>query len=72
MRSPALVFGVVLLVSVPSVAWAHRPTLSDGSARDASTALYISDVDLSQVVYHEVTAESPQLWLTFHLNEGQS
>lgn len=72
MRSPALVFGVVLLVSVPSVAWAHRPTLSDGSARDASTAFYISDVDLSQVVYHEVTAESPQLWLTFHLNEGQS
>jgi len=46
--------------------------MSDGSARDASTALFISDVDLSQVVYHEVTAESPQLWLTFDLEEGQS
>jgi hypothetical protein len=54
------------------MAWAHRPVLSDGSARDASTALYISDVDLSQVVYNEVTAESPQLWLAFDLQEGQS
>ena len=24
------------------------------------------------MVYHEVTAESPLLWLTFDLNEGQS
>ena len=72
MRVLPLVLAVVLLVCVPSVAWAHRPILSDGSARDASTALYIADVDLSQVVYHEVTAESPLLWLTFDLNEGQS
>ena len=72
MRVLPLVLTGVLLVCVPSVAWAHRPILSDGSARDASTALYIADVDLSQVVYHEVTAESPLLWLTFDLNEGQS
>jgi hypothetical protein len=67
-----VIFFVGLLSYVPSIAWAHRPTLSDGSARDASTALYIADVDLSQVVYHEVMAESPLLWLTFDLNEGQS
>ena len=72
MRVLPLVLAVVLLVCMPSVAWAHRPILSDGSARDASTALYIADVDLSQVVYHEVTAESPHLWFTFDLNEGQS
>ncbi len=69
-RATILVVG--LLSYVPSIAWAHQPILSDGSARDASTALYISDVDLSQVVYHEVTAESPRLWLAFDLNEGQS
>jgi hypothetical protein len=72
MRLLSLVFAVVLMVYMPSVAWAHRPILSDGSARDASSAHYIADVDLSQVVYHEVTAESPHLWLTFDLNEGQS
>ena len=72
MRLLSLVFAVVLMVYMPSIAWAHRPILSDGSARDASTALYIADVDLSQVVYHEVTAESPQLWLAFDLNAGQS
>jgi len=46
--------------------------MSDGSARDALTALYISDVDLSQVVYNEVTAQSPQLWLAFDLEKDQS
>ena len=62
----------LVVVGAPVVAWAHQPTMSDGSSRDASTALFISDVDLSQVVYHEVTAESPQLWLAFDLEEGQS
>ena len=69
LREMTLVVG--LLSYVPSIAWAHRPIISDGSARDASMALYISDVTLSQVVYDEVTAESPQLWLAFDLNEGQ-
>ena len=72
MRLREMILVVGLLSYVPSIAWAHRPILSDGSARDASTALYISDVDLSQVVYDEVTAQSPQLWLAFDLEEGQS
>jgi hypothetical protein len=72
MRLRAMILVVGLLSYVPSIAWAHRPILSDGSARDAATALCISDVDLSQVVYDEVTAQSPQLWLAFDLNARQS
>ena len=72
MRCFKLILAVGLVVGAPAVAWAHQPTMSDGSAPDASTALLITDVDLSQVVYHEVTAQSPQLWLAFDLEEGQS
>jgi hypothetical protein len=72
MRLREMILVVGLLSCVPSIAWAHRPILSNGSARDASTALYISDIDFSQVVYDEVTAQSPQLWLAFDLTEGQS
>jgi hypothetical protein len=72
MRCFTMILALGLVAAASSVVWAHQPLLSDGSARDASTALYIADVDLSQVVYHEVTAESPLLWLAFDLNEGQS
>ncbi len=72
MRLIELVTSLGVATCLTSTAWAHRPTLSDGSARGPSTALVISDVDLSQVIYHEITAESPQLWLGLDLKEGQS
>jgi hypothetical protein len=72
MRCLQLVLTLGLVVGAPASAWGHQPIMSDGSARDASTALLVTDVDLSQVVYHEVTAQSPQLWLAFDLEEGRS
>lgn len=39
--------------------------MSDGSAINAASAISLGDVNVSRVVYHEVTADSPQLWLTF-------
>jgi len=63
-----LVLGPLVLTST---ALAHRPTFSDGSASDANHALEVKDVDLSQVVYHEVTAQAQQLWLTFEAGEDQ-
>lgn len=53
-------------------AGAHMPTLSDGTAADAESALELVDVQVSRVVYHEVTAAAPQLWLTFTIDEPQS
>ncbi|MEW6200215.1 MAG: hypothetical protein AB1601_16310 [Planctomycetota bacterium] len=70
LRFAVLVLGV--LSAGPSTTLAHRPILSDGSARDAATALHIADPGLSQVVYHEVTGAAPQLWLAFDFDAGQS
>ena len=43
----------VLSGSAP-IASAHLPVFDDGTAVDPEHALYISDIGLSQVVYHEV------------------
>lgn len=53
-------------------AGAHVPTLSDGTAVDAENAIELVDVQISRVVYHEVTAAAPQLWLTFTIDAPQS
>jgi len=50
---------------------AHKPIYNDGSAQDADSAIYIDDINVSYVVYHEVTADTPQIWLTFDGAAGQ-
>jgi hypothetical protein len=59
-------------VLIGSAAWGHKPSFSEGSARDAQSALQVKDHTLSQVVYHAVTEAAPRLWLTFEAKEGQS
>jgi len=61
---------VVLAGLATETAWAHRLVEDDGSHTDAANAIAIEDVDLSQVVYHEVSAESNQLWTTFQVQAG--
>ena len=64
--------GILLLLcplAMTSSALAHRPTFSDGSATDANAALEIKEVDVSQVVYHELTEDAQQLWLTFEADK---
>jgi hypothetical protein len=46
--------------------------MSDGSATSPETAIHFDDIQLSRVVYHEVTADAPQLWLTFEIDEPQT
>jgi monofunctional biosynthetic peptidoglycan transglycosylase len=53
------------------VAEAHQPILSDGSAVDAETAIELDDIQVSRVLYHELSEDSPQLWLTFEIEETQ-
>jgi hypothetical protein len=53
-------------------ALAHQPTISDGSASSSESAIAFDDIQLSRVVYHEVTDTSRQLWLTFDIDEPQS
>ncbi len=69
-RSFNVVLPALVVLASGSSAHAHRPTFSDGSAVDADSALEIDDTTVSQVVYHEVTDESPRLWQTFTAEQG--
>ena len=61
----------VAVLSCGRAAWAHKPIFSDGSARDAAHAMPLRNLDVSQVVYHEVPAQANQLWLSFDAQKGQ-
>ena len=53
------------------IASAHLPIFDDGTAVDPEHALYISDIDLSQVVYHEVNQPVQPLWIAFDAVAGK-
>lgn len=55
-----------------AVTLAHQPILSDGSAVNIEQAIPLEDVQISRVVYHEVTPASAQIWLSFEIDEPQS
>jgi hypothetical protein len=62
--------GVSLLVllgsvSLPQEALAHRPIFTEDKATAPETAIPIKDPQVSQVVYREITKDSPQIWLSF-------
>ncbi len=63
---------VAWFIAGPAPARAHKPIFSDGSAVDAEHAITIDDISISYVAYHEVTAETAQLWLTFEAEAGQT
>ena len=62
---------MVFLLLLSFSAWAHRPLWDEGSGQDPIHAIEIKDANISQVVYREITPQSPQLWLTFETREGQ-
>ncbi len=65
------VMAVLAVFAGAQVASAHLPILDDGTAVDAEHALVISDIDLSQVVYHEVKEPVQPLWIAFDAVAGQ-
>lgn len=64
-------FAVVLALSMSTSALGHQPIVSDGSANSAATAISLGDINVSRVVYHEVTGAAPRLWLTFESKVDQ-
>jgi hypothetical protein len=67
-----LLIGIVLIATGSrSAVLAHQPIISDGTAVTAEEAIFLDDVQISRVVYHEVTHEAPQVWLTFEVAEPQ-
>ena len=68
----SLLIGIVLVATGSSSAvLAHQPIISDGTAVTAEEAIFLDDIQISRVVYHEVTDEAPQVWLTFEVAEPQ-
>lgn len=67
-----LLIGIALVATGSrSVVLAHQPIISDGTAVSADVAMLLDDVQISRVIYHEVTEDAPQVWLTFEVAEPQ-
>ncbi|MCK6486490.1 MAG: hypothetical protein L6R00_20425 [Phycisphaerae bacterium] len=62
---------VAFVACSANAALGHQPIVSDGSATSAASAISLGDVDVSKVVYHEVTVDAPRLWMTVEGIEGQ-
>ena len=56
---------LVLLLLPSEQLTAHRPIFTTDLATSPSTAIRIAEPEISQVVYREITKDSPQVWLTF-------
>jgi hypothetical protein len=74
MKPSTIYLNAVVLLAVAGgaqVASAHLPIFDDGTAVDAEHALVISDIGLSQVVYHEAKEPVQPLWIAFDAVAGQ-
>ncbi len=69
MTRPALgcriAFVLLIYTSFPQRVLAHRPIFMGDAATSPETAIQMTNPDISQVVYREITQKSPQIWLTF-------
>ncbi|MFT5680342.1 MAG: hypothetical protein ACI8RZ_001248 [Myxococcota bacterium] len=51
-----------------SAAFAHKPSFSTGQHSSPESAFWVADPEVSIVLYHEVTCETPQLWMQLWLD----
>jgi len=70
MKEVSLYMTVVAALFVTPGAWAHRYIENDGSHTSVERALPLGDINVSQVAYHEVTADTGQIWLRFDADAG--
>jgi hypothetical protein len=56
---------LTISVSLPPQAFAHHPVFTDATGKNPETAIQMTDPEISQVVYREITKETPCIWLTF-------
>lgn len=62
---------LAIMMALNSPAWAHNPLEDDGTHITYQEAIPVPDASVSRVVYHEVTADSPRVWLVFEATAGQ-
>ena len=72
-NAPTSLALAALMVGVCSMsAVAHRLIDDDGTHATPENAIVLEDFELSQVVYHEVTPTSIELWFSFAAQPGQT
>ena len=71
-RTVGLAVLLLLTAVIAPEAHAHRLVPDDGTHVDADTAIFLDDMGLSQVVYHEVTPTSNHLWIAFDVAAGEN
>jgi hypothetical protein len=75
MTGSRMKLGVILalvFLSLGTCASAHKPLPFGGVHGDAAHALWVRDVDVSQVVYVEITQTAPHYWFGFDVPAGTS
>lgn len=60
------------LLALTPRAEAHRLIKNHEPHATSETAIPIENPDISQVVYHEITESTPQIWLSFQGKAGQN
>ena len=70
MKKSCLLFCFLSWSILSFEAQAHRPIFSEKTATSPETAVIIAEPDVSQVIYREITENTPQVWLAFDANEG--
>ena len=56
---------VITVMCFPDAACAHRPVFTKDAAKGPETAILLTEPQVSQVVYREITDKAPQIWLGF-------
>jgi len=65
LRLGVLLLPAAAVMCFPHAACAHRPVFTKDAAKDPETAILLTEPQVSQVVYREITDKAPQIWLGF-------
>jgi hypothetical protein len=52
-------FVLLVYTSLPHPAFAHRPVFTDDPGKSPETAIQMTNPDISQVVYREISRDTP-------------
>lgn len=73
MTARTMTFATLIWITLLSpAAWAHRPTVAEPHHITDANAIFVEDIEVSQVVYWELSEQTPQLWLAFEGKAGQA
>ena len=69
LRQYVCLFPLIAFAWFPQPLHAHRPVFTKDTAKSPDTAIPLTEPQVSQVVYREITDKSPQIWIGFSVPE---